>query len=210
MASLNLPQLRTNPFRVLGLSASAGQADIFAAARRMRIFANPQEISSTQWDVPSLGALSRERTDIEHSVSQLSDPVTRLEHRQRWFAHVPPSLKKSWKLQGDPNELDPGVASHDRDLWQIAALLMSDPSMKRGDAWHDAFSAFFTSTSNPAYLSWMRQVEQEGRFDKVATASEMKFVADSVVMMVGEQLAEQARSALDHGARAEVRHHQEG
>jgi len=200
MAGLTLIQLRSNPFRVLGLPASAGQADIFAAARRMRIYASPAEIPATDWDIPLLGTLARARTDIEQSVSQLSDPITRLEHRQRWFGKLPLPSKVAGAAEPNAFGLDPRVAPHDQDLWRIARLFLADPSMKkRAAAWEEALLAFCASNSDEGYLRWLRKVEKAGNFDKVATKSEVKFVADGAAAMIAEPIAEQARDALDHG-----------
>src|SRR5215212_1276920 len=92
MQPLTLASLAANAYRTLGLSASAGQAAIDGAARRMRIWPDPSRIPPTPWDLPELGPLSRFRSDIEQAVARLHDPASRAAQRLLWYAgSSPPS-----------------------------------------------------------------------------------------------------------------------
>ena len=62
--SLTSQALASNAFRVLGLSGEATQADIDAAARRMRIWNDPAAIPPTPWDTPMLGPLARDAMPV--------------------------------------------------------------------------------------------------------------------------------------------------
>jgi hypothetical protein len=86
MQALSQESLAGNAFRVLGLPASAGQAEIDSAARRMRIWTNPAQVPPTPWDLPWLGPLPRSRPDIEFALARLADPVSRINQRLFWFA----------------------------------------------------------------------------------------------------------------------------
>src|SRR5205814_4236413 len=115
-------RLAANAYRVLGLGASAGQSDIDAAARRMRIWPDPRRIPPTAWDIPSLGPIARTRGDIEQAVTRLSNPRTRLQERLLWYHSARPlTLNLNERTDGDGARRPP-AASPERNDQAVAAL----------------------------------------------------------------------------------------
>jgi hypothetical protein len=102
MGVLTAQRMAASAYRTLGLPASATQAQIDAAARRLRIWADPKTVPPTPWDTPWLGPVRRSRNDIEQALSALNEPATRVEERLLWFHRPEPAL---WEAQ-KPIELD--------------------------------------------------------------------------------------------------------
>ena len=92
MEPLTRENFAANAYRTLGLSASATSAEIDAAARRMRIWPDPNRIPPTPWDLPFLGPVDRSRVQIEQAVARLHEPATRLADRLRWYQSVATSV----------------------------------------------------------------------------------------------------------------------
>src|SRR4051812_28342600 len=94
MQPLSFSNLAENAFRTLGISGSATQAEIDAAARRMRIFPDPSRIPPSLWDRAAMGDIERSKSDIERAVMLLQQPASRLEHRLFWYCGTtpPPAL----------------------------------------------------------------------------------------------------------------------
>src|ERR1700722_12578058 len=85
MPTLNLETLASNAWRTLGLPATASQADIDRAARKMRIWPDPAHIPATPWDFPRLGPVARTSNDLAQAVSRLSEPQSRVREKLLWF-----------------------------------------------------------------------------------------------------------------------------
>src|SRR5437016_3003004 len=88
-------RLTRNAYRILGLSGDASQEAIDQAARKMRLWASAQRIPETSWDLPWLGTLQRNKSDIEQAVARLADPPTRLRERLMWFCGAPEEFSTS-------------------------------------------------------------------------------------------------------------------
>src|SRR4051794_6356942 len=91
MLPLTPEKLAANAYRTLGISASSGQAEIEAAARKMRIWPDPSRIPPTPFDLPWLGPVGRTRNDIEQAVARLNEPASRVEERLLWYTAPPRS-----------------------------------------------------------------------------------------------------------------------
>src|SRR6478736_4522454 len=90
MQPLTRQRLAANAYRTLGLSASADQAAVDGAARRMRIWPDPSRIPPTPWDLPWFEPVARAKDQIEQAVAQLGNPDPRVEEQLLWYLGTAP------------------------------------------------------------------------------------------------------------------------
>src|SRR5688500_11897480 len=135
-----IERLTRNAFRVLGLPATASQAAIDQAARRMRIFSDPKRVPATPFDAPWLGELPRSKMDLEQAVARLSEPRSRLRERLLWFHDAelvpadaaPAALDAAAVRFGSRSDV---VAEHDTAVTLYAAALLADPRIADASRW---------------------------------------------------------------------------
>ena len=205
MSVLRFEQFRRNSFRLLGLSASAGQAEVLAAARRMRLLASDPDAPSTSWDLPWLGQLPRQRSDIEQAIARLNDPSSRLTERIFWFVNEPPDRSmraralRAAKTVSDPRlpAANPAVFSHDSALLDVARLHIADSALKKVESWQHALARLCQSTRSEEYSQWLWSVERNGEFEIPATLDEIDITVSALPELVAQSLAEQVRAKLD-------------
>jgi hypothetical protein len=205
MQPVTLRSLAANAYRTLGLSASAGQAAIDAAARRMRIWPDPSRIPPTPWDLPRLGPLSRSRNDIEQAVARLHDPASRAEQRLLWYARATPPADLADDDADDQIESDPPGASaspadhHDAALASLHSALLNDPEVADAARWRRVMERFADLAASPDYAVWLARAEGEGDFEKRASAEEIRAALDAPPSALAAGVAPKARAALDRG-----------
>lgn len=134
MKSLNPERLAASAYRTLGLSASASQAQIDQAARRLRIWPDPNSVPPTPWDLNWLGPISRSKKDIEQALSLLNEPASRVEERLIWFHGADP---RPWAA-GDVQSLDAALralsarndpaSAHDYALVRLQLAMLQHPN----------------------------------------------------------------------------------
>ncbi len=185
-------KLAGNAFRTLGLSASAGQSVIAAAARRMRIWPDASRVPPTAWDLPELGPLRRSKPDIEQAVSLLNEPATRLEHRLLWFAGEQPPVAGT-AGNGSIAQRHAAAISGLQSAWQN---LRPDDD---GTRWTPVVKNVVDVCQLPEMIDWIRTTEQTGRFDKPVSDEEMLAAIGELPMAVAAGLVRQAMTALDTG-----------
>jgi len=196
MVPLTQQTLATNAYRTLGISASSNQSAIEGAARRLRIWPNPEMIPPTPWDLPWLGPLPRSRNDIEQAVSRLAQPESRLEERLLWY-HVgrPPA--------GPADGMEPvSPAQPDRHAAALAALhgaWIGDPEVADSARWRQLMGKLADLSASPEFTDWLMQVEVAGDFDKRASRDEAAAVARSLPAALAFALIPKAQAAIDRG-----------
>ena len=190
-------RLAANAYRTLGLSASAGQAAIEAAARRMRIWTDPARIPPTPWDLPQLGALARSRSDVEHAVARLVNPDSRLEDRLLWY-HGPAMIAANTPAAdaGAASEL-PTAGRHNRAVAALHAASMTPAGTCDAGLWRRAVTEFNALSESPDYLDWLARVEAEGDFEKRASVEEIAAAVRALPAVVLAAVVPHARAALD-------------
>jgi hypothetical protein len=195
-------RISDNAFRVLGLPATASQADIVAAARRMRIWTDPAQIPATPWDTPGLGRLFRSRNEIEQAVARLSEPLSRIGERLFWFTDErftrrggagPESTRPA------STQVHVAATRHDRALLQLASVLASDPEISDVPRWAAAVTELNRVVTNDDYIDWVLTVEHEGDFEKRAEPNEVGSAMTRLAESITESISTRARDALEGG-----------
>ena len=202
MQALSRERLTANAYRILGLPAGASQADIDAAARRMRIWSDPSQIPPTPWDLVWLGPLSRSRNDFEQAVSRLNEPASRVRERVLWFASPEVTAKNLTPRSADAvaramAASDGAPAGHDSALAGLAAAFFHDPSLRDAGRWGPTLSAVARVADDPNYRRWLLAAEEDGDFEKRATPGEVVAALRDLPASACRFLAEAARGALD-------------
>jgi hypothetical protein len=195
MQPLSHEILAANAYRTLGLSASATQAQIDAAARRMRIWPDERRIPPTPWDALWLGAVNRTRGEIERALSTLNEPASRVEHRLFWYHASAPA---------DEAETAPNATirlalpnRHDGVLHALHAASVTDPGVTEPARWHRVVEGVRSLASPPEFAAWMSRIEETGDFEKRASTAEIKSAVDSLAGAVLAALVPHAHAALD-------------
>ena len=212
MLELTAKRLAASAYRTLGLSASATQAQIDQAARRLRIWPDPNTVPPTPWDVSWLGPVARSKNDIEQAMSRLSEPATRIEERLIWFHGTTPALWAS----ADSTAMEKTFASlakatdaasiHDVALAKLQLGLLRDNSLIKTDRWKRIYQRLAALAESDDYLAWALELENSGDFDKRAQIDEIAAAVQSLPASLTALFAAKAETALeDDNATAAVR-----
>jgi hypothetical protein len=183
MQPLTAQRLAANAYRILGLSGDATQAEIDAAARRMRLWADPADIPPTPWDFPQLGPLPRGSLHIEQAVAALHDPVARLQERALWF-------------RGD------GSVGDVPSVWNGAmegfhAAVRAEPLNIYH--WTEAFTRLEAAATSAEAHGWFCEVERCGEFEKAAALAEIDAALQELPARAAFTLAARVRPLLYDG-----------
>src|SRR4051812_13147230 len=92
VSAMTVKDFGGNPFRVLGLNASATQDEIDRAARMVRLAGNQ---ALADYDDRWLGPMDRSAMAVERALMRLTSPTERLEARAWWFGQLPRSEKEA-------------------------------------------------------------------------------------------------------------------
>jgi hypothetical protein len=192
---LSLDILAANAYRTLGLSASATQAEIDGAARRMRIWPDERRIPPTPWDAPWLGPLRRSRGDIERALSALNEPASRAEHRLLWYHARAPATEA--EHASAMNQTLPLAYRHDDVLQALHSAYINDPAITQPARWQSVMEGVNGLASMPEFAAWMSRVEENGNFEKRAAAAELYEAIDELPGAVLAALVPKAQEAVD-------------
>jgi len=192
-------RFKTNPYRVLRLSADATLSQIHKAAAGMRRAAALGIAGTIEADVPLLGELPRTEADIRTAVGRLENPVQRLSDRLFWF-HFPPKSQDAGP-PARPTEVIPGQPDgvawdHDEALHGLLAALeagLDDAGVAR---WSRALRSWHQVVSNDDYWTLSLGIEERGAFEPPALPSEIDVLRDDAVGLAAESLVVAARDAL--------------
>jgi hypothetical protein len=200
-----LSNLMNNGYRVLGLTGAATQADVDAAARQLRLWDDPKDISATTNDALWIGPIPRRRQDIELAVARLTEPGTRLRERMWWFVGTPPIGGTHGRLEGSaPFDQTHGGprggdwrAVHDRLLVQLYHGLTREPTAGDFPAWRGLIKQFETFAASDDVLDALVDLELSGDFEKRASLEEIATALHAVPGEVAGALVEGVEGALD-------------
>jgi hypothetical protein len=203
MRPVNAQNLAASAYRTLGLSASATQAQIDSAARRLRIWPDPNSVPPTPWDSPWLGPVIRGKQDIEQALSALNEPSTRVEERLLWFHGNDPSL---WSGE-DAESLDQTLRTlsaakdpasvHDFALARLQLALLHDDQFLDASRWKRVLARLGALAQSDDYLAWLLQLEERGDFEKRAQIEEVSAAMKGLPQSLANTLASRAESALE-------------
>jgi len=193
MLPLSAQTFAANAYRTLGLSASAGQAEIDAAARRMRIWPDPARIPATPWDLLHMGPVGRTRSHLALAVSLLHEPGTRLEHRLLWYhdGKAPAAGADFDVLPDSPTK------RHDVALIGLHGSFAEDPAITNIARWSRVIMEVEALSGDQEYRAWIEALERDGNFEKRATAAETASAVTGLPAALIRMLADRARAALD-------------
>lgn len=203
MQILNSQKLAGSAYRTLGLSASASQAQIDQAARRMRVWPDPASIPPGEWDLRWVGPVRRTKIDIEQALATLNDPVTRIEERLLWFNDANPQLWSSGNIRqidkairALPTPHSPAL-SHDIALARLQFALLEDPEFRDSDRWGGVLAKLGAVADSETYLAYAMAIEEAGRFEKSARSDEIEATLHSLPNRVALSIAARAESAME-------------
>jgi hypothetical protein len=195
MQSLTREKCAASAYRTLGLSASADQAAIDAAARKMRIWPDPQRIPATRWDMKELGPLDRSRNMIEQAVSRLHEPQSRLEERLLWYHGEAPPVAAVATMDSAAASTD----SHYAAVQTLHAALADGGDAPNLPLWQNLIDRFNDLAVSPRHIEWLARVEEEGNFEKRSSRAEMEAALRSLPAALAASLIQRAQAVLDQG-----------
>jgi hypothetical protein len=182
--------LKTNAYRVLGISASASLSEVHKAATSMRRAARLGAVSATEADIAVLGETPRTEADIRVATGRLESPLQRTLDRLFWLHSIDSSTFAA------PGELDRSLWSHDQALRTIFAAFGTGFDEAGIWAWARALRGWHQVVSEESY--WIRSLEfeHEGDFEPVAFPSEIEELRYKAVELAAEPLIMAGRDAL--------------
>ena len=162
---------QTNWFRILGLPADATQADIDAAARKMRLWKDPARIPPTEWDFPGWDRMDRGRSSIEPAVAALADPsLVRLQAsaavvlRARDAAGAHGRVGRLNARRRRFSRRRPMRDRHEAGLLSLLAAARVDPRMIDGRRWVELAGTLCGSARSPQTWSVAAPMRGSRRF----------------------------------------------
>lgn len=204
MQALTPQRMAASAYRTLGLPGCASQVQIEAAARRLRIWPDPNTVPPTPWDCTWLGPVARSKNDIEQAFAALNEPATRIEERLLWFHGSDASL---WAAR-DAKDLDPALRTlstatdppsfHDFSLARLQLALLHDFEVTDPDRWRRVLKRLCTLAASDDYLAWLLKVEDQGDFEKRAEIEEVSAALKAWPQSLAASLAGRAEAALEN------------
>ena len=203
MRALTAQSLAASAYRTLGLPASATQQQIDAAARRLRIWPDPNTFPPTPWDSQWLGPVFRSKNDIEQAVAALNDPTSRTQERLLWFHLNDPSiwsaanvLSPNGTLQKLAANRDP-ASVHDMALVRLQLAMLHDAQFLDAARWKRVFAQLQMLAKSTSFQKWVIELESQGDFEKKAHDDEIIATVQSLATLLADTMAARAEAALE-------------
>lgn len=169
----NIPlieRITRNAYRILGLPATATQAEIIAAGNAMRRTVKLDKPVNTPWDFPLVGKLNVSVTDINDALDRLNDPARRVIERLFWFHtgsdKLDEATQQSYYFIADESSLD----IHDAASLRLAGALTFDTTFEYISRWQRIIRDWQLATQSEEYWETFRKAELAGDFDRSALA----------------------------------------
>ena len=189
--------VKTNSYRVLGLSANATASEVHKAAESLRRAAKLGQARTTEADIPSLGNVARTEADIRTAVGRLSNPALRLRDRLFWF-HQPTLAEKLAPpaLTAEDSPTENIARSHDDALRCLLTAFESPLDDAGFSVWRHALRAWHQTVSKDDYWSLSLNLEELGSFEPVALLSDLDALRDDALRLAADGLIVAGREAL--------------
>ena len=200
-----IPQwLQTNPYRILRLPASASITDAHKAASAMRRMAVLELLNTIEVDVPSLGEVPRNETDIRAAVGRLESPSQRIADRLFWL-HSAINTPDTDSLDDLRAHLKKAAWEHDQALQSLFSLYGSAETVDDPDAWTGPLKIWQKVIENDDYWKLSLVLDQLGTFEPRANADEVSALRAGAMAMASEPLLMLARQvAVANGDRKQL------
>ncbi|HVT81112.1 MAG TPA: hypothetical protein VHM90_10690 [Phycisphaerae bacterium] len=199
MEPLTLDTFRRNAYRVLGLQAGATQEQIDAAARLLRLHSEgdaPPTFNDAAW----LGPVTRAPQDVDNAVMRLTDPESRTMERLWWFCNVPPASDSGAMAPISQTAVSKLRHRHDEALTAICRLLIVGASGEALEKWRGLLGEFRAIARSDTYLQWLLEVENDGQFEKQASADEVASLQAQMGGYAATALVKMSNEYLDEGS----------
>jgi hypothetical protein len=201
MHLLTSERLAANAYRTLGLSASASQAEVNQAARRLRIWPDAQSVPPTPWDCEWLGPVRRSKIDIEQALSRINEPASRVQERLLWFHgrdsdQWDSAIALGRTLQSLASATDP-ISKHDFALARLCVTFNQDPGFLAIDRWRRVLTYLDELAESDDYLAQAIQIESDGDFEKRAALEEVATSIKAFPLTLASSIAAKAEAALE-------------
>ena len=198
--SARFEPLARSAFRVLGLSASASQAEVFEAAEALRLALRLGVEKKFDADLAWLAPVSRSEADVRDALGRLADPPRRAAERLFWFQCAPAAPRPAplAALRRDAELLraaEGPAAQHDAALFLLAALHALDPQFKERAAWADAFRLWRETVVREEFWPLLVAADLKGEFEQVLTFGEAAELRRQTPRLVSRAVADAARDA---------------
>lgn len=196
-----LEPLARNAFRVLGLSASASQGEIYERATALRLAHELGVEKSFGGDLAWLGTLSRAEADVRDALGRLADPPQRIAERLFWFHTVPEieppaTTAQLWEAVGSLLRAETPSARHDAALLALAALARLDPAFEERGAWARVYSLWRDVLEGEEFWSLLVASDLRGEFEQLANHGEAGALRARTPRLLTAHVAERARQAV--------------
>ncbi len=200
--------MRTNAYRVLGLSGNATASEIHKAAASLRRAAALGLSGTTAADIPQLGEIPRTEADIRTALGRLENPEQRLCDRLFWF-HLPAECRGP-KAPARPTEAIPGQThgaawDHDQALHSLFAAFEVGEADAGVPLWVQALRTWHQVVFDDDYWALTLALEKQGAFEPAALPSEIDDLRDNAVRLAAEVLLVAGRDALARNDASTVR-----
>jgi rhodanese-related sulfurtransferase len=187
-------------FRVLGVAASATQAEVFEAAEALRLSARLGVEKRFESDLAWLGPAARAESDLRDALGRLADPPRRAAERLFWFhtAHAAPRPETLDGLRRAADQLltrGGPAARHDAALFLLAALHTLDSQFGERAAWAEAFRLWRAEVDAEEFWSLLVAADLKGDYEQVLTFAEAAELRSQTPRLISDFVAAAARAA---------------
>jgi hypothetical protein len=200
-----MKSLRPNAYRVLGLPGEATWEEIKRVAERLRGLESWGSWSSP-WDMPMLGTVRREPSDIDAAVARLADTTERLRDRLLWFHERDAESAVSYLTTASIRDALEGwstttlpVAKHDASVVALLAALTLDHDVEDPALWNRMLREWAEATGRDEYWLEVMRVEMDGGFETPASLGDLRDLRDSALSQPAGVLLDRARAAILDG-----------
>jgi hypothetical protein len=202
-------------FRVLGLSATASQREVFDAAAAVRLALKLGVRKTFDGDLEWLGEVARGETEVRDAVGRLSAPVERARERLLWFhgrltnrpaASVAELMRTvdsvlhdaagAQVASGNGRGAEGYAATlHDAALLALAGLACLDPLLNEENAWARALGLWARLWEGEEFWSLLVAADLKGEYEPAVNFGEAASLRALAPRLVSQYVAERARDA---------------
>lgn len=183
----------SNAYRILGLPANAGPAQVHAAAASLRRAASLGIERILENDPPELAAPRRMEADIRAAVGRLENPAQRLQDRLFWF-------NRTTSLTGvEQGTTQDAAEAHDKALRSLLVALKAGVDDAGPKLWTHAIRDWHAAVANDDYWDAFQQIELEADFEPAALPSEIDALRGRSTSIAAAPLVSLGRTAQETG-----------